>query len=299
MRTSVSETRAGRSQNTSHSAKSKTGSNTTRRSVNPPPSRPSFAVTDSQHIPTHRPSRASIPGRLNGGKQPQVATPSERSEGVQRRQDKPAPLAQTRQKPQTEPVEAHQKRPQVQHKPQVEKRARVPRVAPAPARQEPMREEESIPDEVDPLDIELAELQGQVGSLLAFIDEVGDDTTRLEGENLDLIVQQLESVQTGLQSAERQMSRRRRLFGPALEILRRETEPQPNPAKKVEMKEHVVSQTECWDHNKCAICLSEFRYHEKGVFSLKCGHLVHGGCVDKWFEAHHTCPVCRTDVDEG
>ena len=84
-----------------------------------------------------------------------------------------------------------------------------------------------------------------------------------------------------------------------LEILRREAEPQPEPPKKVEMKEHVVSRTECSEGNECAICLCEFRYHEKGVISLKCGHVFHKDCVAKWFEAHHTCPICRTDIDDG
>ena len=322
MRTSTQAQRTGRSQKTSPGVKSKAGSNTTRHSMNPPPSRPSFAVTDSQHIPTrrHAPLRASKPGRLNGGKQPQAATPSEGSEGVQRRQERPAPLAQTRQKPQPEPVQAQQERSQVRREPRVEKHARVPRVAPAPprvapARQEPMRREvvsaESMTDEVDPLDTEYAEIERQLGSLLALVGELSDDTTSLNEEDLEQVLQQLESLQMGVQSVQREMSRRRRLFGPALmqmeelqlemelEILRREAEPQTEPPKKVEMKEHVVSRTECSEGNECAICLCEFRYHEKGVISLKCGHVFHKDCVAKWFEAHHTCPICRTDIDDG
>ena len=85
----------------------------------------------------------------------------------------------------------------------------------------------------------------------------------------------------------------------ALELSRREAEPRPEPPKKVDMKEHVVSRAECSDGTECSICLCEFQYHEKDVISLKCGHVFHKECVSKWFEAHHTCPTCRMDIDEG
>ena len=82
----------------------------------------------------------------------------------------------------------------------------------------------------------------------------------------------------------------------ALELSMREANPKPEPPKKVNMKEHTVSATEC---QSCTICLCDFEYREKGVIELKCGHVFHRDCASKWFEAHHTCPTCRTNIDEG
>ena len=87
----------------------------------------------------------------------------------------------------------------------------------------------------------------------------------------------------------------------ALELSMQETEatPPPEPPKRVVMKHYLVSQAECREGRECAICLSNFEYHEQGVISLKCGHLFHESCVRQWFQEHHTCPICRTDIDEG
>ena len=86
----------------------------------------------------------------------------------------------------------------------------------------------------------------------------------------------------------------------ALELSMREAERQrPQPPKRVEMKEHLVSLTEWREEKECAICLSNFSYHEEGVIKLKCGHVFHRDCVSQWFEGHHTCPTCRADIDEG
>ena len=142
----------------------------------------------------------------------------------------------------------------------------------------------SMTDEMDPREM-LNEMIRRVTLLSTVVNELGDDGTRNEMEFLliNLELMQMEQLQLEM----------------ALEISRREAEPRPEPPKKVEMKEHIVSRTECSEGNECAICLCEFRYHEKGVISLKCGHLFHKDCVAKWFEAHHTCPICRTDIDDG
>jgi hypothetical protein len=46
--------------------------------------------------------------------------------------------------------------------------------------------------------------------------------------------------------------------------------------------------------NDCAICFDKCTRDE--VCTLVCGHVYHKGCIDRWFENHHTCPTCRRPV---
>ncbi|MBA0624477.1 hypothetical protein Godav_009829 [Gossypium davidsonii] len=52
-----------------------------------------------------------------------------------------------------------------------------------------------------------------------------------------------------------------------------------------------------WDpmtkrEDECAICLEEF-VKGKEVASMPCGHGYHDGCIAKWLETSHLCPLCR------
>ncbi|KAI9283209.1 hypothetical protein BY458DRAFT_495767 [Sporodiniella umbellata] len=45
--------------------------------------------------------------------------------------------------------------------------------------------------------------------------------------------------------------------------------------------------------DQCLVCLDEFAL-EQSVRALKCNHVFHRECVDKWLcESHNSCPVCR------
>lgn len=48
-------------------------------------------------------------------------------------------------------------------------------------------------------------------------------------------------------------------------------------------------------NDECLICLDHFKKNQ-GYRKLKCGHLFHKKCIDKWFTKNSTCPTCRTDV---
>ena len=119
----------------------------------------------------------------------------------------------------------------------------------------------------------------------------------MEGEGPQLQLEELEFVILQIQLMQLEQAQ----LHLALELSMREAEQavRPEPPKRVIMKNHLVSLTECREGSECAICLSDFQYHEDGVISLKCGHLFHRECVAKWFEEHHTCPICRCDIDEG
>ena len=50
------------------------------------------------------------------------------------------------------------------------------------------------------------------------------------------------------------------------------------------------------ESGECSVCLSEFR-EGKSVRKLKCNHIFHKGCVDKWLQQYYaTCPLCRSKI---
>ncbi|KAG4148189.1 hypothetical protein ERO13_D05G270820v2, partial [Gossypium hirsutum] len=47
--------------------------------------------------------------------------------------------------------------------------------------------------------------------------------------------------------------------------------------------------------DECAICLEEFVEGEE-VAWMPCGHGYHEGCIVKWLETNHICPLCRYEM---
>ena len=52
----------------------------------------------------------------------------------------------------------------------------------------------------------------------------------------------------------------------------------------------------------CSICLVEYGPHaelnggdELDAAQLRCRHLFHQSCIDKWLQNHDTCPICRAE----
>ncbi|KAI5679925.1 hypothetical protein M9H77_01152 [Catharanthus roseus] len=43
----------------------------------------------------------------------------------------------------------------------------------------------------------------------------------------------------------------------------------------------------------CLICLDDFELLESEVAKLPCSHVFHKGCVSKWLQQSHMCPLCR------
>ncbi|GMI37106.1 hypothetical protein TrRE_jg12428 [Triparma retinervis] len=48
----------------------------------------------------------------------------------------------------------------------------------------------------------------------------------------------------------------------------------------------------------CVICLEDFVGGGKAK-RLGCGHLFHGGCIDRWLKQSGTCPMCKVEVGGG
>jgi hypothetical protein len=72
----------------------------------------------------------------------------------------------------------------------------------------------------------------------------------------------------------------------------------PQPPKRVVIVTHCVTAMEVSQGLECPVCLCKFSRGEAGVAKLKCSHVFHRDCLGPWFKEHHTCPVCRTDIDE-
>ncbi|KAL1195797.1 RING-H2 finger protein ATL81 [Cardamine amara subsp. amara] len=49
--------------------------------------------------------------------------------------------------------------------------------------------------------------------------------------------------------------------------------------------------------DQCSICLTDFMDDDTIRLISTCNHSFHTICIDLWFEAHKTCPVCRRELD--
>ncbi len=52
------------------------------------------------------------------------------------------------------------------------------------------------------------------------------------------------------------------------------------------------------DRDTCSICFDKF-IDSDICRELKCKHLYHQKCIDKWLDEHITCPVCREECGKG
>ncbi|XP_047960513.1 RING-H2 finger protein ATL52-like [Salvia hispanica] len=47
---------------------------------------------------------------------------------------------------------------------------------------------------------------------------------------------------------------------------------------------------------ECAVCLGEFEDEDSVRLLPNCTHAFHVSCIDQWFAAHTSCPLCRMPV---
>ncbi|CAB3408549.1 unnamed protein product [Caenorhabditis bovis] len=48
---------------------------------------------------------------------------------------------------------------------------------------------------------------------------------------------------------------------------------------------------------RCTVCLDDF-VRGNNIRLLRCGHIFHPECIDKWLSLNKKCPVCRMDIDK-
>ncbi|KAK9153845.1 hypothetical protein Sjap_001325 [Stephania japonica] len=47
---------------------------------------------------------------------------------------------------------------------------------------------------------------------------------------------------------------------------------------------------------ECAVCLGGLRDKDSVKMIPCCGHVFHQQCIDRWFDRHVSCPLCRSTV---
>lgn len=50
------------------------------------------------------------------------------------------------------------------------------------------------------------------------------------------------------------------------------------------------------DDRECPVCLTEFEPEDNLRLLPTCKHVFHQECIDAWFDAHSTCPLCRASL---
>ena len=67
--------------------------------------------------------------------------------------------------------------------------------------------------------------------------------------------------------------------------------------EKMTKKFFVKNDKDEFEEPNCCICLSLMKIGEN-VTKLKCGHIFHFKCLDKWVENKDACPFCRGKINE-
>lgn len=49
---------------------------------------------------------------------------------------------------------------------------------------------------------------------------------------------------------------------------------------------------------ECPICLCNVKNGDL-IVQAKCGHIFHHKCVQPWFVEHHSCPICRAEIESA
>uniref|UniRef100_A0A0N5AA58 RING-type E3 ubiquitin transferase n=1 Tax=Syphacia muris TaxID=451379 RepID=A0A0N5AA58_9BILA len=52
------------------------------------------------------------------------------------------------------------------------------------------------------------------------------------------------------------------------------------------------------EQERCTVCLMDFETEDE-VRSLRCDHVFHVSCIDRWLIYNKKCPVCRLDLDKA
>ncbi|KAI7890815.1 uncharacterized protein EV154DRAFT_510273 [Mucor mucedo] len=72
----------------------------------------------------------------------------------------------------------------------------------------------------------------------------------------------------------------------------------PPPASKRFMDNLPIVKGDTLDSEEsCIICKDNLRSSESTVTRMPCGHYFDRDCLLPWLELHHTCPMCRFEVE--
>lgn len=76
-----------------------------------------------------------------------------------------------------------------------------------------------------------------------------------------------------------------------------EAQPHPISTRTLRSLQRIRgSESRCGEES-CSICLDAYEKRDSCI-RLPCEHTFHATCVERWFQAHHTCPSCRHKLPE-
>ncbi len=92
---------------------------------------------------------------------------------------------------------------------------------------------------------------------------------------------------------------------PRIALLARLLDPSTKQKFKLKLKKMKMNKNLFNNNNKgknekpiCCICLRTMKINDE-VSLLKCQHLFHFKCLDKWIETKEDCPICRNEIEFG
>jgi hypothetical protein len=53
------------------------------------------------------------------------------------------------------------------------------------------------------------------------------------------------------------------------------------------------------EDRNCSICMLEINNNDIIRVLNNCSHYFHNNCIERWFDAHNTCPLCRNNLSEN
>lgn len=68
--------------------------------------------------------------------------------------------------------------------------------------------------------------------------------------------------------------------------------------KKSEIESDVEKNKKELSCFECPICLNRVKNGDL-IVQAKCGHIFHHKCVQPWFVEHHSCPICRAEIESA
>lgn len=68
-----------------------------------------------------------------------------------------------------------------------------------------------------------------------------------------------------------------------------------NTNNGIEDTSNFIEEIETPEEAQCPVCLENIQ--SNAVKLLHCEHIFHKNCIERWFQNHTTCPVCRMDYN--
>ena len=70
--------------------------------------------------------------------------------------------------------------------------------------------------------------------------------------------------------------------------------------KEFEDNIELINLSDNLEFKECLVCLEDFNENDKELVKIKCNHIFHKNCINKWLcYENNKCPVCRIEIGKG